>query len=87
LDWEGQEKSVKKERPDYRRISIESVDYNGWPAADWEFTFGSSTHVLNRGFVTDDRHGYALYVSGPEDQWSANEQVFQTAADTFQPGG
>jgi serine/threonine protein kinase len=86
-DWERQEKSVKKELPNYHRISIESVDYNGWPAADWEFTFGSDTHVLNRGFVTDDTHGYALYLSSPEGSWGANQQVFQTAAGTFQPAG
>ena len=41
--------------------------------------------MLNRGFVTDDDHGYALYVSSPEADWSDNQQVFQTAADTFEP--
>ncbi|MDQ1600846.1 MAG: eukaryotic-like serine/threonine-protein kinase [Actinomycetota bacterium] len=83
--WEEQEKSVKKDLPDYHRISIETVDYNGWDAADWEFTFGSNTHVLNRGFVTDSTHGYALYLSTPEDQWASSQDVFQTAADTFTP--
>jgi eukaryotic-like serine/threonine-protein kinase len=88
-DWERQEKSVKKELPNYQRIGIESVDYNGWPAADWEFTFGDSvtTHVLDRGFVTDDSRGYALYLSTPEDQWAGSQDVFQTAAETFQPAG
>jgi eukaryotic-like serine/threonine-protein kinase len=85
--WEEQEKSVKKDLPDYHRISIETVDYNGWDAADWEFTFGSDTHVLNRGFVPDDSHGYALYLSTPEDQWASSQDVFQTAADTFTPAG
>jgi hypothetical protein len=85
--WEEQEKSVKKDLPDYHRISIETVDYNGWDAADWEFTFGSDTHVLNRGFVPDDSHGYALYLSTPEDQWAGSQDVFQTAADTFTPAG
>jgi hypothetical protein len=85
--WEQQEKSVKNDLPNYQRISIETVDYNGWDAADWEFTFGESTHVLNRGFVTDATHGYALYLSSREDQWAANMEVFQTAADTFTPAG
>ena len=85
--WEEQEKSVKKDLPNYHRISIESVDYNGWDAADWEFTFGSNTHVLNRGFVTDSTHGYALYLSTPEDKWASSQDVFQTAADTFKPAG
>ena len=85
--WEEQEKTTSKELPNYQRISIESVEYNGWDAADWEFTFGDNTHVLNRGFVTDPSHGYALYLSSREDQWDANQEVFQTAADTFQPAG
>lgn len=84
-DWEEQEKSVKKRLPDYHRISIEDVDYRDWPAADWEFTYGGGTHVLNRGFVTDSSHGYALYLSTAETEWSSSQEVFQTAADTFQP--
>ncbi len=85
--WEQQEKSTKNELPNYQRISIEPVDYNGWEAADWEFTFGNQTHVLNRGFVTDSTHGYALYMSSREDAWDANMKVFQTAAATFKPAG
>jgi tRNA A-37 threonylcarbamoyl transferase component Bud32 len=84
-DWEKQEKRVQNELPNYHRISIESVDYNGWPAADWEFTFGDNTHVLNRGFVSSESQGYALYLSSPEDQWADSQGIFQTAAETFQP--
>jgi hypothetical protein len=83
--WEEQEKSTRKELPNYRRVSIESVEYNGWEAADWEFTFGNDTHVLNRGFVPNQNHGYAIYLSSREENWSANQEVFRTAADTFQP--
>jgi hypothetical protein len=88
-DWQEQEKSVHKTLPGYHRISIESVDYRGWPAADWEFTFGTSslTHVRNRGFVTDPAHGYAIYLSTPDTEWDANQQVFQVAADSFTPAG
>jgi len=83
--WEEQEKSTSKQLPNYQRVSIESVEYNGWDAADWEFTFGDDTHVLNRGFVPNPNHGYAIYLSSREENWSANQEVFQTAADTFQP--
>ena len=34
---------TSQELPNYQRISIESVEYNGWDAADWEFTFGNNT--------------------------------------------
>jgi hypothetical protein len=86
-DWERQERRVEQELPNYQRIDIASVDYNGWPAADWEFTFGENTHVLNRGFVPSEDKGYALYFSAPEDQWADSLSIFQTAADTFQPAG
>jgi hypothetical protein len=36
--------------------------------------------------VAGDR-GYALYLSAPQDSWDQSMQVFQHAADTFQPAG
>ena len=84
-DWERQEQSMQARYDSYERVRIEQVDYRGWPAADWEFVLGPSAHVLNRGFVTDDDHGYALYLSSPEAQWNDNLRVFQTAAETFRP--
>jgi tRNA A-37 threonylcarbamoyl transferase component Bud32 len=88
-DWKEQEKSVKERLPGYEKIDIDSVDYNGWPAADWEFTFGEdgTTHVLNRGFVPNENKGYALYLSAPDEQWDESLPVFQTAAETFRPAG
>ena len=86
-DWESQEKSVEKRLDGYERVDIDEVDYNGWPAADWEFTFGNNTHVLNRGFVPNENKGYALYLSSSEEQWGESLQIFQTAADSFVPAG
>jgi len=86
-DWESQEKSVSKRLENYQRVRIDSVEYNGWPAADWEFTFGNRTHVLNRGFVPNENKGYALYMSSTEDEWPESLQIFQTAADSFVPAG
>jgi eukaryotic-like serine/threonine-protein kinase len=83
-DWKQQEKSVRERLPDYQRMRIEQVDYRSWPAADWEFTFGEHTHVLDRGFVTGNK-GYAIYFSAPESQWQDSQVIFQTAADTFRP--
>ena len=83
-DWEEQEKSLQAEQPEYQRISIETVDYNGWKAADWEFTIGS-THVRDRGFVPAKDQGYAIYLSTSEDQWAASQDIWAVAVDTFQP--
>lgn len=89
-DWKDQEQSVSKRLPGYQRIRIDPVDYRGWKAADWEFTFrpssGSTIHVLDRGFVTGPK-GYALYMSAPDGSWSDAMHVFDVAAATFTPAG
>ena len=85
-DWEKQEKAFRETHDNYERIRLEDVDYRDFDAADWEFTFGANTHVLDRGFVAGDR-GYAIYVSSSESGWADTQQVFETAADSFRPAG
>jgi eukaryotic-like serine/threonine-protein kinase len=69
----------------YRKLRLASVDYRGYDAAEWEFTFGGSQrHVLYRGAVVGGRT-YGLYLSVPADRWQESRRVFQTAADTFRP--
>jgi len=69
----------------YRKLRLASVDYRGYDAAEWEFTFGGSQrHVLYRGAVVGGRT-YGLYLSVPADRWQESRPVFQTAADTFRP--
>ncbi|GGU96917.1 serine/threonine protein kinase [Actinomadura cremea] len=44
---------------------------DGDDSADWEFTYDGSRgrmHVLNRGFVANDR-GYAILLSAPDEGW------------------
>jgi len=85
-DWEQQEQSVSQRLPNYQRIRIDRVDYRDYNAADWEFTFGSNTHVLNRGMNTGEM-GYALYFSAREGQWGESESIRQTIFRTFRPAG
>jgi serine/threonine protein kinase len=85
-DWEEQEKSFAPSHRNYQRISIESVPYRDYPAADWRYTWATQTQAVNRGFVAGDK-GYALYVSGPRSTWAESEAVFEQAAKTFQPAG
>jgi serine/threonine protein kinase len=83
-DWQKQEKSVSRRLPNYQRLSIAPVDFRGYPAADWQFTYATRTQVINRGFVVGGR-GYALYLSAPRETWDQSMQVFQEAASSFQP--
>lgn len=86
--WLDAEDSLADSLSGYERIRIEPVDYRGWQAADWEFTWAGESgrvHVLNRGFITDPR-GFAIYASGPDRSWETETlPVFEVAADTFEP--
>ena len=88
-DWQRQETVVSARLPGYRLVRpIVRVDYRGWAAADWEFTWtsdGRTIHVLDRSFVTSPTKAYALYWSVPDSQWASSRRIFDIAAGTFQP--
>ncbi|MFD3940189.1 protein kinase [Streptomyces sp. NPDC058611] len=91
--WLALAVSTAASSDNYRQIRIDTVDYRGYPTvADWEFEReqkGIKVRVLNRGFKMDAKHGYAIMISCPADQWDAPEctQMRTTAFETFQPLG
>ncbi|NYT94229.1 serine/threonine protein kinase, partial [Salinispora sp. H7-4] len=87
-DWRKQEAARRDGYRGYQHVKIVSVDY--WDeAADWEWIFdddrGRRLHVRNRGFVTAPDKGYAIRWDCPEDDWAANESVFEIIAAGFVP--
>lgn len=87
-DWKNQERSMV--RPQYQRIRIEAVDYNGWNAADWEFTYmdgSTKNRVINRGFVVNDSLGHALMYTAKSANWDSDlrEDTWRTFTQTFEP--
>jgi hypothetical protein len=88
-DWQRQEAVVSQRLPGYRLLHpITRVNYRGWDAADWEFTWtsgGTTVHVLNRNIVPRPTKAYALYWSVPDSQWASSRGIFDVAARTFQP--
>jgi hypothetical protein len=89
--WLAAVASVGASSTDFKQISIDPVNYNGYPTtADWQFERtekGLRTHVLNRGFKVDGKRGYAIMVSCPADGWDGAEckQLRETAFATFKP--
>ncbi|MEU8144087.1 protein kinase [Nonomuraea sp. NPDC048901] len=86
-DWKRQEKTAKYGFGGYDKISIKAVDFRGWPAADWDFTWNTNTgptKVRNRGFVANGR-GYAIYWHNLESRWKKDKHFFDTFAATFTP--
>lgn len=89
--WEAQEPTTRRGFADYHRISIKSIDYRGYlTAADWEFTFrsgGTTMRAVNRGFVVDGTHGYAIFLIAPAADWDSVSvrRLRDTSYQTFKP--
>ncbi len=85
-DWQAQEPTVAGRLDGYRRIAMTTVEVPyARAAADWEFTHGRGTHVLDRNLLIDDTQAYALYWSAPEAAWEQSRALFDVVATTFQP--
>jgi hypothetical protein len=84
-DRRQQAAGFAQRHPTYREIRIDEVDYRGYEAADWEFTF-EGVHVLNRVFVVDGV-GHSLWLQAPEGEFAAAVQDFDRIAGAFQPVG
>jgi eukaryotic-like serine/threonine-protein kinase len=86
-DWRAQERVVSRRLSNYRLIGIRPVTVRQWRGADWEFTHGRGTHVLNRSLVTGANRAYALYWSAPDTSWSRSLAQFDRVSGSFQPEG
>ena len=82
-DREAQAEDFARRHPSYEEIRIEPVDYRGYEAADWEFTY-EGLHVLNRVFVVDGR-GYSLFLQAPRRDAEGMAQDFAGIVEHFQP--
>ncbi len=87
-DWKNQEQYMT--RSQYDRIRIEKVNYRGWNAADWEFTYtegGTKYRSVDRGFVVDGKLGYALMYTAKASNWDSGlrEETWRTLTETFEP--
>jgi hypothetical protein len=91
--WQSEESAISRSFTNYQRVRLETVTYRGgWDAADWEWTYsrgGTTLHALNRGFVTDARHGYAIYWTAADSTWSGarNQELLHRFFSSFQPAG
>ena len=86
-DWQQQERVVSQKLSNYHLVRIDPLQVNGWRGADWEFTHGSGTHVLNRNLVTGPNQAYALYWSVPSRSWGTRLAQFEQITASFQPRG
>jgi hypothetical protein len=84
-DREAQAEDFARRHPSYQEIRIESVDYRGYEAADWEFTY-EGLHVLNRVFVVDGT-GHSLFLQTPRRDVDGAREDFKGIVQAFRPAG
>ncbi|MFJ2636818.1 serine/threonine-protein kinase [Streptomyces sp. NPDC087422] len=92
-DWQNAAKTAKSGRngmPGYQELKVAQTQYRSYDAADWEYkrdVKGKQVHVLNRGMVTDPKHGYAIMFTTPADAWTSDTstKALTTFFATFKP--
>ncbi|MEV0596483.1 serine/threonine-protein kinase [Nonomuraea cavernae] len=86
-DWKQQEPGARGRFGGYKLIDIHKVDYMK-AAADWDFTWNTNTgktRVRNRGFLTENGRGYAIYWHNLNSRWKKDKHFFDTFTATFKP--
>jgi hypothetical protein len=87
-DWRQQAAELAAAVPSYRTISIRPVSYDGYNAADWQFTDidqGVPIRAIDRGFIVrPGQLGYAIELRGPVSQWRAvYERIWRPLVTSF----
>ncbi|MEW1721157.1 serine/threonine-protein kinase [Streptomyces sp. NPDC093109] len=79
--------------PDYRRISMAPNSFRDKArSARWEFTWTENTatafarHAVDQIYYSDDGNTeYAIYMSGPEEDWATTHEQFDVVLRSWQP--
>ncbi|WP_443159990.1 protein kinase domain-containing protein [Nonomuraea sp. 10N515B] len=71
----------------YIQVQLQAVDYRGWKAADWEYTYttanGVPMHALTRYVTIDDTTAFKITFDLPELKWDDQAGTRQAFLDTF----
>jgi hypothetical protein len=84
--WEDQSASFGAEHDNYEELRIEPTTYQGYDAAEWEYTYSegdSDLHAIDLGFVTGD-YGFALNFQTHEEDWTTSQAIFEAFKASFE---
>ncbi|MFJ3277360.1 serine/threonine-protein kinase [Streptomyces halstedii] len=88
----GIEKDLAARLPAYERLTLHSNIFRDRPGSLWEFTWTESKdHPGPRHGIDQMYFGepggpeYALYMTGPEEDWAETRQLFETMLRSWQP--
>ncbi|MEV6650386.1 serine/threonine-protein kinase [Streptomyces sp. NPDC051219] len=86
------EKTVSTRLPGYKRIKLHPNSYRDHPnSALWEFSWTESRdhpgrrHAIDQMYYAEDGTEYAIYMSGPEEDWETTRDRFDTVLRGWQP--
>ncbi|WP_436843439.1 serine/threonine-protein kinase [Streptomyces hundungensis] len=87
------EKSLKDRLPQYKRVTLHSNTFRDQVKSSlWEFTyvekqdFPGKRHAIDQMYYGDGgKPEYALYMSGPDEDWATTRQQFDTVLQGWQP--
>ncbi|WP_240139390.1 serine/threonine-protein kinase [Streptomyces sp. MUM 178J] len=86
------EKGLQKRLPDYRRMKLDQNTFRDQTlSAIWEFTWTEKQNhpgprrAIDQMYYGDDGTEYALYMSGPADDWETTRQQFDVMVQSWRP--
>ncbi|WP_346342063.1 serine/threonine-protein kinase [Streptomyces sp. SID2563] len=84
------EKHLAERLPQYRQIELNTNLYRDYPGSIWEFTWteknGEARHAIDQMyFAKDGGPEYALYMTGPADDWDNTRDRFNAILRSWRP--
>lgn len=86
------QKRLEKRLPDYRRVKLRPNTFRDQTqSALWEFTWTERTEhpgprcAIDQMYYEDDGTEYALYMSGPAEDWAVTREQFDTMLRGWRP--
>ncbi|GAA3024832.1 serine/threonine-protein kinase [Streptosporangium longisporum] len=84
-------RASRKDLDEYTEVGVAAVDYRGWKAADWEYTYvrpdGVPMHGLTRYVAVDGRTAYQITFRAQDLDWEKSAESLETFFATFTPAG
>ncbi|GAA2744680.1 serine/threonine-protein kinase [Kitasatospora cinereorecta] len=85
------ETAVSKNLKDYQLTDMSDVRIKDQEGAVWEFSYtardGSRRHAKEAEFRSSNGTSYAVYISGPDKDWTASQRRFTVVLNGFTPTG
>jgi tRNA A-37 threonylcarbamoyl transferase component Bud32 len=83
--WQAQSDSFGAAHDNYQELRIDPTTYQGFDAAEWEYTYtdgGADLHAIDLGFIAGD-YGFALNFQTHAEDWDSSQPLFEQFKEAF----